>query len=227
MIRMRARDISTFLADSIRSSLKHLPRKDLCMINIGGGTATDSINALILLTKSDPGLLSGIKIELNILDIDDYGPFFASQCIGELVSEGGALNGLDIECRHVYYDWKNVSTLETLLSERIGCIPVFSSEGGIFEYGDEGDIIRNLEIISGNVRRQTFFCGSLIKDDANVDPVFSSTIDMMKIKPKQYGVDGLTRLLDRSGWIINNFSSVNPRYFVFSLMLNKNPIIQI
>lgn len=221
MIRMRTRDTSRFLASSIISSLKASPGKDLCLINIGGGTATDSLNALILIHKSEPELISEIKIELNILDVDDYGPYFACRCAEALISETGVLNGIKLSCRHNSYNWRDVSGLGELLKRRTEWVSIFSSEGGLFEYASEEDIVNNLRIISQNVRNGTSFSGSVVKDPFNVDPVFSETLDLTTIKPVQYGMEGLKMLAEKSGWSIFNISDINPRYIIFSLSLNS------
>ena len=218
MVRMRTRDISGFLANSIKGSLKTFPGKDLCLVNIGGGTATDSLNALILVLKSDPELISGKKIELNILDVDDYGPYFAISSARELISDEGALKGISLSCRHIDYNWRDVTGLDELLKERAEWVTLFSSEGGIFEYGEEEDIINTLRVISRNTGNQTAFCGSLVKDPFNVDPVFSETLDLTTIRPMQYGQEGLKKLADKSGWKISITSDRNPRYIIFSLV---------
>lgn len=218
MLRMRTRDLSEFLASSIKNSLKLHPGKDLCLINIGGGTATDSLNALILIQKSEPELLSGLKIELNILDIDNYGPNFAIRCTEELISGRGVLKGIDLSCRHINYNWKDVSGLEALMMSRKGWITLCSSEGGLFEYADEEDIMNNLRVIISNSVNRPALSGSLIKDQLSVDPIFSETLDMTALKPKQFGIEGLKRMADRTGWKISNISDKNPRYIIFSLV---------
>lgn len=80
------------------------------MINIGGGTETDSLNTLIHISKSEPELISGIKIDLNILDLDDYVPFFAISSAEELTSERGSLRGFDFICRHIFCSSGNQSS---------------------------------------------------------------------------------------------------------------------
>lgn len=70
--------------------LKQFPERNICFFNIAGGAATDSINTLILIQESDPELLKERKIEINILDIDTYGPDFAKRCIDGLKQPGNA-----------------------------------------------------------------------------------------------------------------------------------------
>ncbi|MBU7047603.1 MAG: hypothetical protein HXS54_14310 [Theionarchaea archaeon] len=58
--------------------------RDLCFINIAGGTATDSINTLILILKENQSLLKDRKIEMCIFDNDTWGPGFADQGISQI-----------------------------------------------------------------------------------------------------------------------------------------------
>ena len=217
IVRMRARDMATLLAESVISSIKRNPGKDLCMFNIGGGTATDSINSLIIVHRTEPLLLRNIKIEINILDIDDFGPWFASQSAQALTSEGGVLNGIELECRYYKYDWKDTALLSTLVKEKKECIQAYSSEGGLFEYGEEKHILDNLRSISENNQKETFITGSVLKDPLTIDPIIMATLSMTSITPKLYGIEVLSKLASESGWKVENKVSGNPRYIVFTL----------
>jgi hypothetical protein len=217
MVRMRARDMATLLAESVIRSVKRNPGKDLCMFNIGGGTATDSINSLIIIHRSEPLLLRNIKIEIDILDIDDFGPWFAAQSVQALTSEGGALNGIELECRYYKYDWNDTALLSTLVKERKECIQVCSSEGGLFEYGEEIHILENLRAISENDQKETFITGSVLKDPLSIDPIIMATLSMTSITPKMYGIEVLKQMAIESGWKLDNIASGNPRYVVFTL----------
>jgi hypothetical protein len=217
MTRMRTRDTSVFLANSIKSSLKAFPGKDLCLINIGGGTATDSFNALILVSTSEPELLSGIKTELYILDVDDYGPYFACQCAEALTSAKGILSGLDLTCRHIAYDWKNAEPLRETITGREDRIILFSSEGGLFEYGSETDIRENLNIINDVLPTGTEFIASVVKDPETVDPVMNETLYMTTIKPMLYGLYGLEKITRGTSWKILEYNENNPRYIICSI----------
>jgi len=88
VIRMRARDISRCQAEALIPILKRSGDKSLCFINIAGGSASDSINTLFLIHQENPLLLKNRKIEINVLDIDTFGPAFAERCITALVDAG-------------------------------------------------------------------------------------------------------------------------------------------
>lgn len=81
------------------------------VFNIAGGAAADSINTLILIQESDPELLKGRKIGINILDIDTYGPNFAKRCIDALKQPGERFYGLDITLNTIHYNWSQSESL--------------------------------------------------------------------------------------------------------------------
>ena len=66
-----------------------------------------TINTLILIQKKEPLLLKGRKIEINILDIDTYGPSFAEQRIETLKGSNAYFQGLDISFRYIQYNWND------------------------------------------------------------------------------------------------------------------------
>jgi hypothetical protein len=217
MIRMRVRDTAQFIADSIVEELRKYNDKRLFLINIGGGTASDSLNSLIILNKTEPQLLAGRKIELFILDIDDYGPWFACKSAEALTSKDGALYGLDLNCSHIRYDWHDVSPLRELVEAHPGSVAVCSSEGALFEYADERIIKENLRILSGNKGNPMRVTGSLLRDPETIDPIMKATLSMTKIRPVLYGMEKMKRIFDSTGWKVTATTFNNPRYIVFSI----------
>jgi hypothetical protein len=149
--------------------------------------------------------------------VDDYGPYFACQCAQTLTSEEGILSGLDLTCRHIAYDWKNTETLRETITGREDQIILFSSEGGLFEYGSETDIRENLKTINDVVATDTEFIASVVKDPETVDPVMNETLHMTTIKPVLYGLRGLERIIRGTSWKILQYNDNNPRYIIFSI----------
>ena len=99
------------------------------VFNIAGGAAADSINTLILIQESDPELLKGRKIGINILDIDTYGPNFAKRCIDALKQPGERFYGLDITLNTIHYNWSQSESLLKMSLDHSGWIQLCSSEG--------------------------------------------------------------------------------------------------
>jgi len=64
---------------------------------------------------------------------------------------GRPLAGYDVTFKHHVYDWNDPSPLASLVEEAIGRHEVVaaSSEGGLFEYGDDEISISNLAALQG------------------------------------------------------------------------------
>jgi hypothetical protein len=218
VLRMRVRDISYSLAKAAIPLLEKSPEKDLCFINIAGGAASDSFNALFLIQKENPELLNNRKIELNVLDIDTYGPTFADRCLTALKAPGDRFYGLDISFRHIQYDWTNSEKLEELLSERKDWLQICSSEGGLFEYCSDEVITRNLNSIYHHSGEDIIIAGSLMHDITKLDAGVTAALKIStSIKPKFLGLEGLKSILEKKRWKLDSTTESNPRYLIFVL----------
>jgi hypothetical protein len=218
VIRMRVRDISKCQAKAIIPLLIESPKKDLCFINIAGGAASDSINALILIQNEDPALLQNRKIEINVLDIDTFGPAFAERSLTTLKALGGRFNGLNIIFRHIHYDWNNTEKLAELMSDRKEWLQICSSEGGLFEYCSDEVIIQNLNTIYNNSTDDIVIAGTLLHDVETIDSGMLAALKIStSIKPRFLGINGLKGITERNKWKIENIIEGNPRYLIFSL----------
>ena len=218
VIRMRARDISKCQADILIPSLKQSPAKGLCFINIAGGAASDNINALFLIQKESPELLKGRKIEINVLDIDSFGPAFAERSITALKEPGGRFNELDVSFRYIYYDWNETEKLEELLTERKEWLQLCSSEGGLFEYCTDDVIIRNLNVLYNYSGNDLTIAGTLLLDAETIDAGMLAALKIStNIKPRLLGINGLKKVTQESRWNIEKIIGDNPRYLVFAL----------
>lgn len=220
-LRMRVRDISTIQADVLIPQLTKEPGKGICFVNLAGGTACDSINAIIIIRKNHPSLLKDRKIEINVLDVDEYGPAFANNCIESLKRDGGYLHGLNISFRYIYYNWNDPAKLNELLSERKEWLTICSSEGGLFEYGTDDEINQNLKSLYDNTQDNNKITGTLIRDINSVDPALLAGMKMSKINFRMLGTDGLKSTLSGTKWVIDRIIEGNPRYLVFSLKKNR------
>jgi hypothetical protein len=219
VIRMRARDIGRCLAAETTPLLRKSPGKNLCFINIAGGAASDSLNALFLAHQQDPALLKDRKIEINVLDIDTYGPAFAERSVEALKAPGGRFREVDVSFRHIRYDWNQTRELADVLAERKGWLQICSSEGGLFEYGSDEVIARNLTVLHDYAGGDAVVAGTLIHDLETVD---AGIVAAMKIstslKPRFLGLAGLKSIIEQTGWKLGRIVEGNPRYLVFSLI---------
>ncbi|HLO30332.1 MAG TPA: hypothetical protein VK249_14405, partial [Anaerolineales bacterium] len=149
-VRLRLQDIAFLLAEGLTPALGTDAKAALHLLNIGGGPAIDSLNALIVLQKEHPGSLSGRQIVIHSLDLDSAGPSFGVQALAALLAEGAALHGLDIRFSHVNYNWSEPAALRELVNsfnDRNGVIVAASSEGALFEYGSDEEITANLQAL--------------------------------------------------------------------------------
>src|SRR5712692_4870809 len=96
MTRLRLQDMARLLADGVSLAAAAAPQRPLCLVNIGGGPAGDSWNALIHLHAEHPDLLAGREIVIAVLDLDDRGPAFGVRALETLRATGAPLCGLEI-----------------------------------------------------------------------------------------------------------------------------------
>ena len=152
-MRLRLLDVVTLLAEGVAPALAGDAAAPLHLVNIGGGPASDSLNALIVLRKEHPGLLEGRLVRIHVLDRDDRGPLFGARALGALRGHGGPLQGLDVALEHIRYDWTDTAVLEGVLRTiaSTGGVVAVSSEGALFDYGSDEEVRANL----AGIRRGT------------------------------------------------------------------------
>ena len=196
LLRLRTQQVAHLLADGLTADLAKAPGAPLALVNIAGGPAIDSMNALILLRQRGVDLTRPIVI--HVLDQDDAGPFFGNNALAALTQDGAPLAGLDVTFHHRHYDWNVPFALDALLRElaESGTIVAASSEGGLFEYGSDEAIVANLEALrAGHVRA---VAGSVTSDDERRRRMM--TASRFKLHPR--GLKGFAPLATRAGWRI-------------------------
>jgi hypothetical protein len=168
-MRLRLCDMARLLADAARPALAVGPaERPLHFLNVAGGTAIDSLNALILLRREHPALLEGRRVEITVLDLDTAGPHFGARALARLVERSAPLAGLDAHFRRVHYDWSNPTELVPVLEEAraAGAVTLASSEGGLFEYGSDAHILANLGTLRAGTSGEMRVVGSVTRADA-------------------------------------------------------------
>ena len=193
-MRIRLQQLAQLLAAGLAAELAADTAAPLHLLNIAGGTAIDSLNALIVLRRQLPAALRR-PITIHVLDPDAAGPEFGRQALEALLQ--GRLRGLTVQMRHVPYDWRNPAPLEEL-AQRLGraeAIVVASSEGGLFEYADDDVVLGNLKALRAGVR---LIAGSVTRADA----LARGALRRSPIKLCPRGADGLAPLALRAGFAI-------------------------
>lgn len=215
--RMRLRDICRQQVNALVPQLTTSPGKELCLINIAGGAAADSINTLILVLEENQSLLKNRKIEINVFDIDSDSPDFAGRCIEALKAPGGHFHGLDISFNHIKYNWADTRDLIDFPAKKRDRILTGTSEGGLFEYAGDEEIKNNLDALYDNSPHDMQFTGSVIHDIDTVDPTMAAMAEESRGALRLRGTAGLETILEKTRWKPDNTSNNNPVYVVFTL----------
>jgi hypothetical protein len=197
LLRLRTQQVARLIADGLAGELAAAATPPLHLINIAGGPAIDSLNALILLNRR-AGRLLRRPISIHVLDLDEAGPFFGGNALAALTANGGPLAGLDVTYDYRCYDWNAPAPLEALLRDLAadGAMIAASSEGGLFEYGGDDAIVANLKALrSGGAR---LVAGSVTSDDETQRRRI--TASRFKLIPR--GRKGFAPLAARAGFSI-------------------------
>lgn len=198
--RLRLQDISRLLADGLEVTAAVDPRRRLCLVNIGGGPGADSWNALISLRNARAELLADREIRIAVMDLDERGPAFGSRALDALRAAGAPLSGLNIRFRHFGYEWSCTERLRAALEE-LGAIDTacgISSEGALFEYGSDDEIVSNLRVLHAGTARDAIVVGSVTREGK---PVRASLI-ANRVATRPRTIEAFRALAEQGGWIV-------------------------
>jgi hypothetical protein len=197
LVRLRMQQIARLLAEALLAPLAAAPDAPLHLVNIAGGPALDSINALIMLARRHATLIHR-PIAIHVFDAHQDGPAFGARALVALTASGAPLHGIAVQFKHHAYDWNDTAPLARLLAGFAGhgAITAASSEGGLFEYGSDDAIVANLTalaragvpIVAGSVTSSSALRKRMIAQ-AN-----------FRLFPR--GLEGFAPLAERSGYAI-------------------------
>ncbi|HRF48252.1 MAG TPA: hypothetical protein PLC98_11560 [Anaerolineales bacterium] len=217
--RWRMRDIAHLLSDHLSPLLEARPGVPLDLINIGGGPAADSFNALLVMAGRSRQALAGRRIRIHVLDIDPHGPAFGARAVEALRADGAPLAGLDVALEARRYDWIDRAPLQALL-EALRSDPgllAVSSEGALFEYASDYDIVANLITLRDGAPVDTVVVGPVVRDAATLDPRLRASEHVAGRPAIRYlGLACLTRLAEQAGWSVAETRD-GPMHQVFRL----------
>ena len=201
LLRLRMQQIAGLLAEALASDLDTSEGVSLHLVNIGGGPAIDSLNALILLNRRRPDLLRR-RVFIHVLDGDDAGPYFGANALAALKGQASLLKGLDIGFEHRSYDWNAPAALERLIGELSAgpAIIAASSEGALFEYGSDEAIAANLQALRADGRGVRTVAGSV----TGAAPIRRRMIQETSFKLIPRGIQGFAPLAERAEMRIAN-----------------------
>ena len=203
--RFRLRDVARLAADGLAPALRARKDGPLHLLNIGGGPAADSLNALILLRGEHPEWLRGRRISIHVLDLDAEGPHFGARALAALAAEGAPLAGATATLRHVEYNWADPSGLRQAIAEiEPGAVVAGSSEGGLFDYGTDGEIVANLGVLRDGTPDDFVMTGSVVRDENSMDPRLRATTRAAGMPAIRYlGLEAFSRLAGKAGWVVD------------------------
>ena len=199
-VRLRLQDVAELMADTLTPLLNEDARRPLRFVNIAGGPAMDSLNSIILINRQNADILAQRAIEIDVLDLDESGPAFGQAALAALLQSNGPLRGLRITFRHLPYNWARVEDLAGLTrrTRLDNPLTICSSEGGLFEYGSDEEIVSNLEVL----RRQqdvVAVTGSVTRADEPTQQMRKATTP----KTRRRGLAAFRDLIRPAGWMID------------------------
>lgn len=165
-MRLRLQDEAALLAEALVERLAGDPTRAVHVLNIGGGTAIDSLNALILAERQHAGLLLERSIVIHVLDPDREGPSFGTRALAALSAPGGPLENVRASLERHDYDWRNPGSLADVIGMAGPGAPFVAccSEGALFEYGCDADVAANLSALRNLTPADTVIVGTVLLD---------------------------------------------------------------
>jgi hypothetical protein len=197
LVRLRMQQIARLLAGALQAPLAETPHAPLHLVNIAGGPALDSINALIILARVHATLVQR-PIAIHVLDAQQDGPTFGARALLALTASGEALDGLEVQFQHHAYDWSDTALLARLLdglAEQGGIIAA-SSEGGLFDYGTDAAIVANLTTLA---RAGVPIVAGSVTSSSEVG---KRMIAQSRFRLFARGLEGFAPLAERGGYAI-------------------------
>jgi hypothetical protein len=214
--RLRLQDIARLLAEGLAGRVPAKKGRPLCLVNIAGGPASDSWNALIQLRAKHAPLLDAREITIAVMDRDERGPAFGARAVEALCAPAGPLDGLAVGFRHFRYEWSEVSRLRGALEEMRASEAVcgISSEGGLFEYGSDEEIVSNLSALHGGTAGDAIVVGSVTRDGEPVRASMASS----RFRTLPRTMEEFQTLAHEGGW---KTQEVVERPFTYNVQLTK------
>ena len=117
--------------------------------------------------------------------------------LAALSAEGGPLRGARIAFQHIRYDWAKGDELKWVLDEAHGkgAMVICSSEGGLFEYGSDDEIMANLNVLR-TCREVLAVVGSVTRADSLTQQLHKTNGAAIRLR----GLPAFRTLVQKAGW---------------------------
>jgi hypothetical protein len=197
--RLRLQETARMIAGGFTGLLADRPGASLHLLNIGGGHAADSLNSLMLARAGDARLLDRRRIFIHVLDLESDAPDFGRRALAALQGPGAPLHGLDVAFSYLRYNWKEAEALRAVIAGLEGGekVVALSTEGALFEYGSDEDIISNLSVFRETSPWDSFAVGSVTRERREYGNLYPRRIPVI-----HRGLPTFGTLIRRAGWSI-------------------------
>jgi hypothetical protein len=213
MTRLRLQETAQLLAEGLAGVLPAHPGRPIVCLNIGGGAGADSWNALMLLQTAQPELVANRPAAIVVLDVDAVGPTFGERAVESLRTAGGPFSGMAVRFEHVPYDWSDASRLRAnIASLPADAVCAVSSEGALFEYGTDQQIVENLRELRLATPAAATVVGTVTRDSAATRASRAST----RVTTIPRSIEAFRELASAAGW---RLESVLERPLSYSVRL--------
>jgi hypothetical protein len=199
--RLRLHDMAVLISDGLVDALSADSRRRLHFINIAGGPAADTWNSVLRLRQADSSL-ERRDISVRVLDLDEEGPAFGARVFAALQTENAPLAGFHIRFAHQPYNWATFHDLKRILGsadlKQSAC--AVSSEGGLFEYGSDDEIIGNLTALHELMPDDAIVVGSACRE-SDLTRIHAGIGVTLRPRTRQ----AFGALVERAGWRVDTF----------------------
>ena len=195
--RLRLQETAQLIAEGLASVLPARPGRPIVCVNIGGGVGADSWNALMIVQTAHPELIMNRPAAITVLDVDAAGAAFGEKAVDALQGPGGPLSAATVRFQHVAYDWSDASRLPGILATLpADAVCGVSSEGALFEYGTDRQIIGNLRELRVATPAAATVVGTVTRDSAATRASRAST----RVTTIPRSLDAFRDLASAAGW---------------------------
>jgi hypothetical protein len=113
------------------------------------------------------------------------------------------LCGINAGMEYIAYDWTWPQQLRILLRaiDALGAVVAVSSEGGLFEYAADEQILANLGVLATETPNDAIIVGPVVRAADTLDPRLRATEHVPGRPPVRYlGMTAFAELARHSGW---------------------------
>lgn len=208
------RDVLAFFAKTAASPLH--------VLNIGGGPASDNLNALLLWKAEQAESQSayfarGGSVAIRVLDGDSDGVTLGQNCLSVLQQAGAPLGGQPVTLEWTPYNWEQPQTFAALLSQARGPV-LLTAEGSLFEYASDEIVTAHLAHLAAYRGGPVAVVGSVFREKSEISLVARRMLGLSPHLGWQLrGLEGLQKLAAKSGWAVTASDTENSIYEMFTL----------